>query len=69
MILESYKEQFAELLAAHMDMPAERIIELVEMPPKPEMGDLAFPCFSLAKTLRNSPAAVAQEIAGKLNRE
>jgi arginyl-tRNA synthetase len=32
-------------------------------PPKPDMGDLAFPCFSLAKELRKSPALIAQELA------
>ena len=33
-------------------------------PPKPEMGDLAFPCFSLAKELRKSPGIIAKELAG-----
>jgi arginyl-tRNA synthetase len=28
-------------------------------PPKPEMGDLAFPCFPLAKPLRKNPAQIA----------
>jgi arginyl-tRNA synthetase len=32
-------------------------------PPKPEMGDLAFGCFGLAKVLRKSPAAIAAELA------
>jgi arginyl-tRNA synthetase len=34
----------------------------LEKPPKPEMGDLAFPCFSLAKERRKAPAAIASEI-------
>ncbi len=34
---------------------------LVE-PPNPEMGHLAFGCFTFAKTLRKSPAVVAQEL-------
>ena len=38
---------------------------LVE-PPNPEMGDLAFGCFLLAKTLRKSPAIVATEIQTQL---
>lgn len=36
--------------------------QLVE-PPQPEMGDLAFGCFILSKTLKQSPAAVAQKLA------
>lgn len=35
-------------------------------PPKPEMGDLSFPCFSLAKQLKKSPAGVAKELAASL---
>ncbi len=38
--------------------------QLVE-PPQSDLGDLAFGCFHLAKTLRKSPVAVAQELKGK----
>ena len=38
---------------------------LVE-PPNPEMGDLAFGCFILSKTLRTSPAAVAKLLQDNL---
>ncbi|MBU2691046.1 MAG: arginine--tRNA ligase [Candidatus Eisenbacteria bacterium] len=32
-------------------------------PPKPEMGDLALPCFPLAKSLKRAPAEIAATIA------
>ncbi len=32
-------------------------------PPRPEMGDLAFPCFPLAEALRKNPAQIASELA------
>ena len=35
-------------------------------PPKPEMGDVAFACFELAKQKGKNPAEVAQSIAGKI---
>jgi arginyl-tRNA synthetase len=35
----------------------------VEEPPSADMGDGGIPCFSLAKELRKSPAAIAKEIA------
>ena len=38
---------------------------LVE-PPNPEMGDLAFGCFLVAKALRKSPAQIATEIQNNL---
>lgn len=39
----------------------------LEIPPSPEMGDYAFPCFELAKKLRKSPNEVAQELCKKLS--
>src|SRR5258706_16304143 len=35
----------------------------VEAPRRPELGDLAAPCFALAKARGKSPAQVAQELA------
>lgn len=35
-------------------------------PPKPEMGDAAFPCFARAKELKKNPAAVARDLAASL---
>ena len=42
---------------------AEEIAAQVEVPKDPQMGDLAFPCFSLAKELRKAPPKIAQELA------
>lgn len=36
-------------------------------PPKPEMGDLAFACFGIAKELEKNPAELARELTEKLN--
>ncbi|MBI3034737.1 arginine--tRNA ligase, partial [Candidatus Woesearchaeota archaeon] len=36
-------------------------IEL-EVPPNPEMGDYAFPCFALAKEWKKAPNEIAQEL-------
>lgn len=38
----------------------------LEIPKNPEMGDLAYPCFKLAKTLRKAPPAIAAELAEKM---
>lgn len=35
-------------------------------PPKPEMGDVAFPCFNIAKTYGKNPAEAAKELAEKI---
>ncbi|MBW2974714.1 arginine--tRNA ligase [Candidatus Woesearchaeota archaeon] len=38
----------------------------LEVPPNPELGDYAFPCFSLAKVFRKNPAEIAEELAKKI---
>lgn len=43
----------------------ERVI--AETPPKPELGDLGFPMFPFAKTLRKGPPVIAQAVAAALS--
>lgn len=38
----------------------------LEIPPNPELGDYAFPCFSLAKEYKKSPNEIAQELVRKI---
>ncbi|MBT6253988.1 arginine--tRNA ligase [Candidatus Uhrbacteria bacterium] len=40
--------------------------EELEVPPQPEFGDAAFPCFTLAKGLKRNPAEIATELAAKI---
>lgn len=40
----------------------------LETPPKKELGDYAFPCFWLSKTLKKWPAQIAQEIIDFVNK-
>lgn len=47
-------------------LDAAKIDELIELPPQSNLGDYAFPCFVLAKTLRKAPAAIATGLAGSL---
>jgi len=35
---------------------------MLTRPPRPELGDFAFPCFPLAKALRRSPAQIAAQL-------
>ena len=39
----------------------------LEVPPKPEMGDYAFPCFNLAKIFKKNPNEIAKDLAKKLH--
>lgn len=44
----------------------EEVLSRISPPKHSEMGDLAFPCFELAKTYRQSPASIAEGIVEKL---
>ncbi|MBI3892516.1 MAG: arginine--tRNA ligase [Candidatus Wallbacteria bacterium] len=61
--MQSFKNRIAEALAPHSGLPAEKLAAALETPPDATMGDLAFPCFALAKTLRKAPQAIAAELA------
>jgi arginyl-tRNA synthetase len=62
---KTFKEQTAKALSkalAELGIEAEPTLDRA-----PEgMGDLAFPCFPLAKSMRKAPAIIAQEIASKI---
>lgn len=57
------KSKIVDLLSQHVEgLSAEEISALIEIPPKPDMGDFAFPCFRLAKTMRKAPPMIAADI-------
>lgn len=62
------KQIIAERLAAILpNLEIDAISALLEKPKSSEMGDLAFPAFSLAKVERKAPQAIATEIVEKLD--
>lgn len=63
----NYKDLIADLLAAAIeDLTKEEIVNMIEVPSDEKMGDYAFPCFRLAKTLRKAPPLIAKDIAEKI---
>lgn len=44
----------------------EQIKQLLEKPKQTDLGDIAFPCFTLAKELRKAPQQIALELSVKL---
>lgn len=64
-----YKKKVAELIKEHVSLDLEKIESLIEIPPRPEMGDFAFPCFQLAKEMRMAPNKIAEELKEKINSE
>ena len=63
------KNSVAKLLDEQIsELDLNQILELLEQPPKPELGDYAFPCFRLAKVMRKAPQMIASEIAEKIEK-
>ena len=61
-------KQIAEILetALNGQLAQHEIEQLLEKPKHQNLGDIAFPCFTLAKKLRKSPQMIAQELAAKI---
>ena len=62
----TYKKLVASSIAEAAELEQSDALRLLETPKDPKMGDIAFPCFQLAKTLRKAPPIIAKEIAEKL---
>ncbi len=50
-----------------VELSAEQVRGLLEVPPDASLGDYAFPCFSLAKQLRKAPPMIAQALCDQLD--
>ena len=62
------KELIASELSSVIDsLDQEAILNLLETPKNSDMGDIAFPAFSLAKVERKAPQMIAADIAEKIN--
>ncbi|MGI6152316.1 MAG: arginine--tRNA ligase [Christensenellaceae bacterium] len=63
-----FKKILSEKIAAPLEMNAEEVLQMLETPPDTGMGDVALPCFKLAKTLKKAPPKIAQELAETLEK-
>ena len=64
----NYKEKIAKVLSDNIEEMNEiELLNMIETPPNSNMGDFAFPCFSLAKIFRKAPNMIAQELEKKVD--
>ncbi len=57
------KNKIVEILSSQIsDLTKDELAQLIEIPPKPEMGDFAFPCFRLAKVYHKAPPVIAADL-------
>ena len=62
------KSRIVDLIAKEVEgLEIADIEGLLEIPPKPELGDFAFPCFRLAKAYRKAPQMIAEELKEKFS--
>ena len=61
--------KIAEILlhAVEEDFTVQEIEKLLEKPKYEHLGDVAFPCFTLARNFKRSPNSIAEEIGSSIN--
>lgn len=52
-----------------VEMSEDELMKTMEIPPEEKMGDLALPCFAMAKKMRKNPMQIASELVKKLNEQ
>ena len=60
------KDQIIKSLSI-TNLSKDEIEKLIETPKDPTLGDFAFPCFVLAKTMKKNPVEIAKDLAVKIN--
>jgi arginyl-tRNA synthetase len=58
-----FVDDIVQFLKSRLQLDAAEFRRSIEIPPSIQLGDYAFPCFPLAKTLRKAPQAIASELA------
>ena len=61
--MNAFRNQILQYLKSHVPLEEAELERAIEVPPSVELGDYAFPCFPLAKSLRKAPPAIATELA------
>lgn len=64
-----FKLEIAKKISNIIELETEKVLDMMEIPPQPNMGDYAFPCFQLAKVMRKAPNMIAKELAEKVEKD
>lgn len=65
----NFKDHVIEKIVGLTDLEREVVEKSLETPPEEKMGDLAFPCFPLARVMRKAPPLIAKDLAEKLGND
>jgi arginyl-tRNA synthetase len=61
-----FKEEIIKLLVKETRLREEELVNLIEIPPNPELGDYSFPCFILSKREKKAPNQIAEHFAKQI---
>jgi arginyl-tRNA synthetase len=64
--VEIYKEAVARCLTAPLGKSIDEVVAMLRLPPEPDMGDYAFPCFTLAQERKQAPPQIAAALAAAI---
>src|SRR3972149_6446583 len=64
--MDYFVKTIVSLLKEKTNLQEDELEKLIEIPPDLKMGDYAFPCYSLAKTLKSAPNIIATELSKTL---
>jgi arginyl-tRNA synthetase len=68
-MLTTLKKILASHLAKTLQLSEDEIFKTLESPRDTALGDLAFPCFTLSKTLKQAPPKIAAELSQKFQND
>jgi arginyl-tRNA synthetase len=69
MLIGEIKSHLLSLIRKNLpDLPEDFVLDL-DIPPQPEMGDLAVPCFAMSKLLKKSPGALATALSKNITHD
>jgi arginyl-tRNA synthetase len=61
--MNAFREDIIQFLRTRVPLDEAELQRAIEVPPSVQLGDYAFPCFPLAKTLRQAPQVIAADLA------
>ncbi len=65
--MSTEKSELASVVAKATGLDSTELVTWIEYPPNPNLGDLAFPCFRLAKIQKKSPQQIAEQLAKEIS--
>lgn len=63
----NFKRNIANKISEVTKIDTNELESYIEIPPDSKMGDYAFPCFKLARTLKKAPLAIAEDLKNNIN--